>query len=47
MRWCGRGEMRKEREETWEGDKHGRERKKLIKSDSMLLQCGIKNESAL
>ena len=41
MRWCGRGEMREER------DKHGRERKKLIKSDSMLLQCGIKNESAL
>ena len=47
MRWCDRGEVREEREETWEGDKHGRERKKLIKNDSMVLQCDLKNESAL
>ena len=48
MRWCDRGEVGKEREETWEGDKHGRERKELIKkNDSNVLQCGLKNKSAL
>ena len=53
MRWCDRGEVREEREEAWEGEaqkrerERERERKKLIKNDSMLLQCGLKNESAL
>ena len=45
--------MREEREEAWEGEaqkrerERERERKKLIKNDSMLLQCGLKNESTL
>ena len=55
MRWGDRGEVREEREENWEGDKQRRERErererernKLIKNDNMLLQCGLKNESAL
>ena len=47
MRWCDRGEVREEREEAWEGEAQKRERKKLIKNDSMLPQCGLKNESAL
>ena len=28
VRWCDEWEMREEREETWEGDKHGRERER-------------------
>ena len=26
VKWCDRGEVREEREETWEGDKHRREK---------------------
>ena len=33
-------------EEKWERERE-REREKLIKNDSMLLQCGLKNESTL
>ena len=43
-----KGEVREEREETWkETNTEERERKKLIKNYSIVLQCGLIFETAL
>ena len=48
MKWCNKGEVREEREETWkETNTEERERKKLIKNYSIVLQCGLIFETAL
>ena len=48
MRESDKGEVREEREETWkETNTEERERKKLIKNYSIVLQCGLIFETAL
>ena len=48
MRESDKGEVREESEETWkETHTEERERKKLIKNYSIVLQCGLIFETAL